>query len=185
MISKENSKVLIALLLIISAAALRLVPHPYNFAPIAGMALFGGYAFQNRLYAFAFPLFAMFLSDLILGMHSGMYAVYGCFILMAFMGTRLKNHLSFFKLASSSLMGSLLFFVVTNLDVWIQQPLYEKSWKGLAECYAMALPFFHWTLIGDLSYALTLFGIYLAVERKLISPSGSSVIIPSTPISKR
>ena len=37
----------------LAAAVMRLLPHPYNFTPIAGMALFGGAHFRDRRVAFA------------------------------------------------------------------------------------------------------------------------------------
>lgn len=49
------------------AALARLLPHPPNVTPITAMALFGGAYLANRKLAFALPLMAMFLSDLVLG----------------------------------------------------------------------------------------------------------------------
>jgi len=43
------------LVVILAAAASRLVPHPPNFAPIAAMALFGGAYFSDRRQAFLAP----------------------------------------------------------------------------------------------------------------------------------
>jgi len=64
---------LIALLAAIAAAAaLRLVPHPPNFSPIDAMALFSGTYLARRWVAFAAPLAALLLSDLILGFYPGM-----------------------------------------------------------------------------------------------------------------
>jgi hypothetical protein len=55
--------------MIFIAALSRLIPHPPNFAPIAALALFGGAAFSCKRDAFLVPLAALFLSDLILGLH--------------------------------------------------------------------------------------------------------------------
>ena len=61
---------------IIIAALLRLLPHWPNFTPIAAMALFAGTYFDRKQYAFAIPFASMILSDIILGLHSNMPAVY-------------------------------------------------------------------------------------------------------------
>ena len=56
---------------IVAAAALRLVPHPPNFTPIGAMALFSGAYLGRRGLAFAAPLGALLLSDLVLGFYHG------------------------------------------------------------------------------------------------------------------
>jgi len=61
---------------IIAAVVMRLMPHWPNFTPVAAIALFGG-AYINRKYlAFLLPVAAMLISDLFLGFHSAMIAVY-------------------------------------------------------------------------------------------------------------
>ena len=56
---------MIAILLIIGAILLRLVPHMPNFAPIAALGLFGG-AYLPKRYAIIVPLIAMVISDYLL-----------------------------------------------------------------------------------------------------------------------
>ena len=56
--------------IILAAAAFRILPHPQNFSPIAAIALFGGAQFADKRAAFLVPLTAMFLGDLVLGLHS-------------------------------------------------------------------------------------------------------------------
>ena len=52
-----------------------------------------------------------------------------------------------------SLLASVLFFLVTNFGCWLWFDLYEHSVSGLVHCYAQALPFFRYTLAGDLVFA--------------------------------
>ena len=52
--------------LILLAALSRLIPHPANFAPIGGMALFGAAYYSKRYWAFIIPIVTMWISDLIL-----------------------------------------------------------------------------------------------------------------------
>ena len=72
--------------MIFIAAFVRLIPHPPNFAPVAAMALFGGAYFSKRWAAFLVPLIAMLVTDLILGFHSTMWAVYISFVLIVGIG---------------------------------------------------------------------------------------------------
>ena len=53
-------------LLVLLAAATRLMPHPPNFTAMGALALFGGAYFLNRLTAFVLPLATLFVSDLVL-----------------------------------------------------------------------------------------------------------------------
>ncbi len=52
----------LALVLTVVAALVRLIPHPWNFAPIGGMALFGGSRLRGWQ-AFGIPLLAMIVTD--------------------------------------------------------------------------------------------------------------------------
>jgi len=42
--------------------------------------------------------------------------------------------------------------------------MYEKTLSGLALCYAMAVPFFHYTVMGDLIWSGVIFGSYYLVK---------------------
>jgi hypothetical protein len=61
-------------------------------------------------------------------------------------------------IASLTIAGSILFFVVTNFGCWWCYSMYPKSWQGLAQCYVAGIPFFRGTLCGDLIGSAILFG---------------------------
>ena len=69
--TRNHARLIVLLSAIVAAAALRLVPHPPNFTPIGAMALFSGAYLGRRWLAFAAPLGAMLLSDLVLGFYRG------------------------------------------------------------------------------------------------------------------
>lgn len=153
--------------MILAAALTRLLPHPQNFAPITAIALFGGAHFANKKQAFLVPFAAMMLSDLILGFHSTMLPVYTSFALIVLIGFSLRDKTSAGRIVAASFASSVLFFVVTNFGTWAFQSLYPKTLEGLATCYAMALPFFQNTLLGDAIYVATLFGGFALLENRL------------------
>ena len=72
----NHTRLAALLLAILGAAALRLVPHPPNFSPIDAIALFSGAYVGRKWLAFAAPLGALLLSDLLLGFYSGMLFQY-------------------------------------------------------------------------------------------------------------
>lgn len=154
-----------AVLLILFAALSRVIPHPPNFTPIAAIALFSGVYLNKRL-AFAIPIIAMFISDLILGFHSGMLWVYGSFVIITllarlvgqtFLSVTMGKKIAY--LFSAALASSVIFFIITNFGVWLSG-YYGLDLKGIAECYAAAIPFFRNSLLGDLAYVTLMFGIY-------------------------
>ncbi|MCB0351435.1 MAG: hypothetical protein KDD38_09645 [Bdellovibrionales bacterium] len=142
--------------LIIAAVALRFFPHLPNFTPVLGVALFASRAFSNKRLAFVVPLAAFFVSDLLLGVYDGMAFTYFSYILIIAMGLFVKSR-SQVSFALSGVLASALFFIISNFGVWFSTGMYAKTFAGLAQCYAMALPFFPATLVSTLvvGYALT------------------------------
>src|ERR1700760_504272 len=104
-------------LMIVAAAALRLVPHLPNMTPIAAIALFGGAAFADKRLAFIVPLAALLLSDLVLGFSSSMGFVYGSFALIVAIGLWLQRHRTAPVILGAVLFSSVLFFAITNFGV--------------------------------------------------------------------
>ncbi|MCK9425435.1 MAG: hypothetical protein M0Q21_05280 [Ignavibacteriaceae bacterium] len=162
-----SNKFLVLTGLILLAAISRLIPHPLNFAPITGMALFASVYFDEKKFAFAVPVLAMFLSDLIIGLHSQMVTVYLSFVLIVGIGFLIKNKKSVGTVALASVVSSILFFVVTNFGMWALGTLYTKDITGLLLCFTAAIPFFQNTVLGDLFYTGLLFGVYELVKVKL------------------
>ena len=146
--------------MILAAAFTRLIPHPPNFTAIGAIALFGGAYFNRKSLAFAVPLIAMFLSDLIIGFHPGMYAVYLSFILIVMIGMLLSNKKKIGSIFLASVGAAVLFFIITNFAQWITDPLYTKNLSGLITCYVAGIPFFGNTLFGDLFFSGVLFGLF-------------------------
>lgn len=150
---------------ILAAGASRLIPHPPNLTPIAAMALFGGAHFADRRLAFAIPLAAMFLSDLVIGLHGLLPVVYASFALVVCIGFWLRSQTSALRVAGAALAGSVTFFIVTNFGVWAWGSLYPKTLDGLVAAYVAAIPFFRNTLIGDAAYTALLFGGFALLQR--------------------
>lgn len=155
-------KVLVILGIVLFAALMRLVPHYPNFTPIGALALFAGAHFTNRWLALSIPIAALLFSDLLLGFHDMMVPVYISFVLVVLIGGLLRNNVKIVSVGGGAIAGSLVFFVLTNLAVWLSGTMYPTTVQGLVQCYVAAIPFFHMTLLGDLFYSGVLFwGFYL------------------------
>ncbi len=146
--------------MVLSAAVLRLLQHYPNFTPVAAMALFGGAYFTDKKTAFIIPFATMFLSDIILGFHSTMWAVYLSFALIVMIGFSLRHGKKVSNILLASILSSVLFFVITNFAVWLSAGIYPLSINGLTECYIAAIPFFSYTILGDLFYVGIFFGVF-------------------------
>lgn len=164
----KRSSLYIGTGLILLAIASRFLPHPPNFAPITAVALFGGVYFSDKRIAMFIPFAIMLLSDLILGFHNTMFFVYGSFALMVGAGLWLKNHFTVKNMVATSVLGSVLFFIISNFGVWLTSGgFYPMNLTGLTECYIAAIPFFQNTLVGDLVYTSVLFGAFELAKRQL------------------
>lgn len=159
------SRLLLIVGLIAAAAASRLIPHPPNFAPIGAIALLGGATFRDRRLAFVIPLTVMLLSDVVLGFHRLMPFTYGSFAAIVLLGFALRSRRRPVPIAVTSLTASSLFFLVTNLGVWIAGSLYPKTFAGIVSCYLAAIPFFGNTIMGDVFYTGLLFSVVALAER--------------------
>ena len=152
--------------MILAAAFTRLIPHPPNFTAVGAIALFGGACFSEKKFAFIVPMLAMLVSDLIIGFHNGMLSVYLSFVIIVGIGIMLSRNIKIKNVITASLFSSVLFFVLTNFQMWIQSPLYEKNISGLVTCYVAAIPFFHHTVLGDLFFVGALFGLFAVLQTK-------------------
>lgn len=149
----------IAVILIIVGISARLFPHPANFAPVGAIALFGGLYLPRRL-SILIPLLALAVSDLFIGLYHPimMLAVYGSFALMGYFGILAKSQKKISTIIAATLIGSILFFLITNAAVWAFGTMYPSSINGLWQSYAMALPFFRNSLLADFFFTGILVG---------------------------
>lgn len=172
-----NKKSLLLVGMIVAAALSRLMDHPPNFTPLAAIALFGGACFSNRKLAFLAPVAAMFLSDLVLAytryhvlrMAAIQPVVYGCILATTAVGLLIKDRRSVLQVGGGALVGSVLFYCVTNFAVWAENVghSYPRTLDGLAACYWAGIPFFRNTLLGDAVYTTILFGGLAVLENAM------------------
>ena len=162
----------IAAILVLFAAGLRILPHPWNLTPIGAMALFSGSVFKEKWFKFAFPLAALFAGDTVIGFHQLMLVVYLSFALSVAIGMWLGERRKVLRISGATLLGAIQFFLITNFAVWVAFTTYPKSLTGLVACYVGGLPYFWNTLAGDALYVALLFGGYALAERWVAKTRG-------------
>ncbi len=167
-----------ALLLVFSAVAYRvtsgLLIHSgaswlSNFAPLAAIALCSAAYFPKK-YKFAVPLVTLFISDAVLNFRYGaplldpqILCRYLALALVGWIGLLLQYRPSLKTLLPASVVGSTIFYAITNAFSWLSDPGYAKNLGGLIQALTAGLPqysatpswmFFRNSLISDLLFTL-------------------------------
>ncbi len=169
---KHTQHFLVISLLVLFAAATRFLMIP-NFTAVGAMGLFGAAYFKRKYLAFVIPFVALFLSDLILNnvvyaqyydgfvlFGTGAYWTYIGFGAIVLIGLGLLRKINILNVIGASISASLAFFLITNFGVWASGILYPTTGAGLLLSYEAGLPFFQYSLMGDLFFSGVMFGLY-------------------------
>ena len=154
---KEN----LIIFFIMIAVWFRLIPHLPNFTPVTSLALFSGLMLKRKWLSIGVPLVAMILSDLVLGFSSISMWVYLGFASITMIGWFLDK-----MNTKSILLSSLIFFIISNFGVWMLD--YPHTFEGLIMCYSLAIPFFGYSIMGDLFWGYTFKYSYKLLESKIL-----------------
>jgi hypothetical protein len=154
---KEN----LIILFILIAVWFRLIPHLPNFTPVTALALFSGLMLKRKWLSIGIPLVAMMVSDLVLGFSAISIWVYLGFASITIIGWFLDK-----MNAKSILLSSLIFFIVSNFGAWLIG--YPHTIEGLMMCYTLAIPFFGYSILGDLFWGYTFKHSYKFIESKFL-----------------
>jgi hypothetical protein len=164
-------------MLILVAALYRVIPdRPMGFAPHWAMALFAGSVIKDRRVAFAFPIFSMFISDVIYhllyingmtsisGFYSGQFTNYLLFAAMTLIGFMMKK-INIKNIVSFSFIICTAFFLLSNFFVWNGGGGYGRphTFEGLMLCYQDGLPFYGYSIVATLLFSGILFGAHKLV----------------------
>ena len=182
---KKNIKYL-SLILIALVLLTRLLPHAPNFTPVISVILFSAMCFTKK-FSWIVPFVAIIISDFILGATGKFHylslafvdgglsihftwlfvLVYLSFIII-YLFCKYSSKITAINVIANTLVGSVLFFVLSNFAVWITGG-YPMNMSGLIACYAAGIPFFKNTLLSTLLYSGVLFAPIVAEKSGLIS----------------
>lgn len=176
---REKTTLPIALLLLVIATILRVYPHEPNVTPFFAVSVLVGFILgrDRALLSGVLAALMMVVSDVALGTHESMPFVYAGIAMAALVGSYgsafvpvrgakgakswLGRIVGAFLISATA---SALFFVVSNVGVWLVGGLYPRTLAGLVECFVMAIPFFTKSLTADLTFGTLL----LVVASRLV-----------------
>jgi hypothetical protein len=180
---KSNKSIIWTLVaLIVIAALYRIIPNrPYGFAPQIAMGLFAGAAIKDKKWAFALPVFSMFISDLIYqllynarlspiyGFYDGQLINYCLFALMTIIGFAIKK-INVVNVFAASVIAPTIFFLLSNFITWsglaglrgLNRPF---TFEGLMMAYGDGLLFYKMSLLATMAFSAILFGSYYLLSK--------------------
>jgi len=162
--------------LIIAVIAFRLVTglsgttEVANFSPLAAIA-FCGATFLPLRFATVVPLVSMLITDIVLNLHGGFpiftfgmllrYLAFGIIFAIGlhYRPSRTRGAYNW-KLFGGAILGTLIFYVISNTGAWLTQPGYAKTLAGWWQSQTLGLPgpfpptifFLRNSLVGDLFF---------------------------------
>lgn len=168
----------ITLIVFVTALSRLVFTNIPNISPVTSIALFGAAYFSRKYWAVIVPFLALWVSDVVLNntiyaayydgfSWFGMPAVYLGFLAIVLMGTLLLKKIKVSNLIVASLAASTIFFLITNLGAWWAMPVYTKDVSGLLTAFTAGIPFFKYTILGDLLFSSVLFGGYELLKAKV------------------
>lgn len=150
----------ISIAIFLALAASRFVPHPPNFTSLLALSFYVP-AILGRKFLPSL-LISFIITDFIIGFHNVVFFTWGSVILIGIISKFFLK--SIFSRLSGALMGAVIFFLFSNLGVWING-IYGYSLDGLILCYTMAIPFFSYSLISTLIFSISLEMIMIASKQ--------------------
>ena len=139
-------KVSIGIFLVLAAS--RFVPHPPNFTSLIALSFYVpallGITFIPVL------IFSFLLTDLIIGFHETTFFTWGSVLAIGLISKYFQYNI--LKRMSGALIGALIFFLLTNLGVWITSAHGINSTSLINVCL-LGLPFFGYSLISTLIFS--------------------------------
>jgi len=140
------------------------------------MAVFAGAVIKDRRLAFALPVLAMFLSDVLFDVFNiapgfwgwGQLVGYGILALITIIAFSMKK-INVLSVAGYSIGSSLLFFFLSNSAFFVfDNPiyhLYPQNSGGYIDSLIGCLPFLKTGILADLVYSTILFGTYYLMQK--------------------
>ena len=132
----------------LALAASRFIPHPPNFTSLLALSFYIPALLGIRYLPVLLLSFA--ITDFFIGFHGLALFTWGSVIIIGLLSKYFVQ--SIISRISGALIGSLVFFLITNFGVW-SIGTYGYTINGLILCYTLAIPFFSYSLISTFIFS--------------------------------
>ena len=152
----------------------------HNFSPVAAVALCGAVYLPRRT-AIVLPLAMLLASDVVLNLvHYNRPLLtweiiprYFALLLITAIGFGLRGKAQLPKMLAASVVGSIVFYLITNTGSWLAEPAYAKTAAGWVQALTIGVPgwpstwwFYRHTLLSDVLFTLLFVGCMSLHSRK-------------------
>lgn len=118
-----------------------------SFSAVYALVFCAGVYFPRAL-AWCLPIATLLATDVVLNIFyykvepvsRYMLMNYAMYAMLIWLGQRFSRKDSLAKLVGGGVLGALLFFVITNIIAWLQNPEYTKDWKGFLQAWTTGIP---------------------------------------------
>jgi len=165
---KENAKFRWSLFVAVLAVGLvsRCLPHTPNLSPISALFFLAPVVAPVGWLGFVLTTIGLMVTDFAIGFYPGIEFVYFGYALIGLLGflqkTNLKSPLTWILNLAA---GPTIFFLISNLGVWWSTGMYTRTLEGLVECFVLAIPFFHKSLLAHVLFSGLFCAAYLVLAR--------------------
>lgn len=155
---------MLAILFVVIAVIVRLVPHTLSVTPVAASLLFFGARGSKKLAWLPVLLLAgtdIYLSRVAYGapLSADLLVSWAWYAGMIGLGMMLRRNQAPVRIFGASVAAAVSFFLVSNFAVWAVWQMYPKTVAGLMTAYAVGLPFFQREILGDVVFTAVMFAI--------------------------
>lgn len=127
------------------------------------VALFSGAWLGKRFWGLLLPVGILGVTDIVLGWHNLWPFTWGAMFVGSLLGRYALQPKRWFSVAGLGTLQATLFFLITNFGVWLQGG-YGLTLNGLGTCYVAAIPFYHYQVLGALTYGT----VFWLLEAKVL-----------------
>ena len=167
--SLSNRQLLLIAGVTVFAVGSRILPTSWlSFTCLISLAVFSGAVLPSR-FGWLLPLLARIITDAAFHLKTGHGYFnswpfdYSSYILIYFMCRNLPVRQ--YSAVMGRTVGALaLYFVLSNLGVWMMEDFHPHTFAGLMGCYISAIPFVRGMVIGNLIAAPVFFFLWNAVS---------------------
>lgn len=159
---------MLAIVFVLVAVAVRLLPHAFSVTPVAAALLFFGAKGSKKLAWL--PVLLLVGSDIYLSkvtygvpLSADLLVSWAWYAGIIGLGMLLRHNQAPLRIFGASVAAAVSFFLLSNFAVWAVWQMYPKTWSGLMACYTVGLPFFQREVLADVVFTAVMFAIPAAV----------------------